>query len=176
MTFFDYAALSVTALAALWDIRTGRIPNRLTFGAIGVGLVAHALIGGVDQGTAGLMRGLLQALLGLAICAAVPTVVFFLRGIGGGDVKLFAALGALCSANRGLEAETYSFVVALLIAPAYLAYQGRLLATVGSTLTLLVNPWRPREKRRTVPSEMMTWFRLGPAIFGGTCVMLFLSH
>lgn len=176
MTFFDHAALAVAALAAIWDVRTGRIPNRLTFGAIAGGLVTHAVAGLVAQGTTGLVQGFGQALLGTLVCAAVPTIVFFLRGIGGGDVKLFAALGALCSVRQGLEAETYSFVVALLVAPAYLAYQGRLLATVGNTLALFVNPWRPRDKRRIVPSEMMTWFRLGPAIFGGTCLMLLLGH
>lgn len=176
MTLFDYAAVAVTGLAALWDIRTGRIPNPLTLGALAGGLVGHAVAGGMVSGASGLAQGFLDALVGALVCAAVPTIVFFLRGIGGGDVKLFAALGALCLVRHGLEAETFSFVAALLIAPAYLAYHGKLLGTVGNTLALVVNPLRPREKRHVVPNEMMTWFRLGPAIFAGTCVMLYLAR
>jgi prepilin peptidase CpaA len=67
----------------------------------------------------------------------------------------------------GLEVETYSFVAAALIAPAKLAFKGVLLKTLGRSLALVVNPFRKKEKRREIPPEVMTWFRLGPAIFLG---------
>jgi prepilin peptidase CpaA len=91
--------------------------------------------------------------------------------MGGGDVKLFAAIGALCGVTDGLRAESYSLVAALVVAPAYLAYRGTLLRTLGQSLALVVNAFRPAHARRRVPAELMTWFRLGPAIFAGTAAM-----
>lgn len=176
MTLFDAAALAVTALAALWDIRTGRIPNRLTLGALAGAFLAHAITGAARGGASGLALALAEAALGTLVCAAVPLLVFFLHGMGGGDVKLFAALGALCSAHRGLEAETYSFVVALLIAPAHLAYRGKLLSTLGHAVLVALGPLARRGERQTVASEPLLWFRLGPAIFAGTCIAIYLAE
>ncbi len=88
--------------------------------------------------------------------------------MGGGDLKLFAAIGALCQPMIGIEAEMYAFVVAAVVAPARLAYQGRLLEVLKNSLSLLLNPLRSKQARQEVPPEMMTWFRLGPAVFVGT--------
>jgi prepilin peptidase CpaA len=75
---------------ALWiawgDLKTQRIPNYLTFGAALAGLlysfIFHGL-SGLGQGAAGLLLGL--ALLILPYCWG---------GMGAGDVKALAALGA----------------------------------------------------------------------------------
>ena len=85
-------------------------------------------------------------------------------------MKLFAALGALLQPLIGFEAQTYAFVAAALIAPARLAYEGKLLKTLKNTVFLVANPFMPKDKRRTVDQEMMSWFRMGPAIFLGTAV------
>jgi prepilin peptidase CpaA len=172
MTPFDFAAVALTAIAALYDLRTGHIPNWLTFGSLLAAIGAQALVGAVHGGPAGLGNGVADALFGMIVCAAVPAIVFVRGGMGGGDVKLFAALGALCAARNGLLAESYSFVIALLLAPASLAYQGKLLRTIANTALLLTNVFRRRETRRVPPPEVLTWFRLAPAIFLGTIVML----
>ena len=76
----------VAALAAVTDVRTGRVPNLLTLGAAAAALVFH----GVSAGGAGLMTSALGVLVGLALFLPF----FVLGGMGGGDVKLLAALGA----------------------------------------------------------------------------------
>jgi prepilin peptidase CpaA len=96
-------------------------------------------------------------------------------GMGGGDLKLFAAIGALCQPLLGIEAQMYGFVVAAIVVPARMAFRGELLRVLGNSLTLALNPLRPAARRREVPAEMMTWFRLGPAIFAGT-LLLVLAH
>lgn len=175
MTSFELGALAIAAVAALYDLRTGHIPNWLTLGSLCVGSVAHAAVGALSGGAAGLAYGLADAVLGAVVCGAVPLLVFLRGGIGGGDVKLFAALGAVCLARDGLLAELSSFVIALLLAPACLAYEGKLLRTIGNALTLVANPFRRPEARRTPPPELMAWFRLAPAIFLGTASMLVLQ-
>jgi prepilin peptidase CpaA len=94
--------------------------------------------------------------------------------IGGGDVKLFAALGALCRPMIGVEAEMYGFFAAALIAPARLAYDGKLFRTLKNAALLMVNPFLPKDKKHAIEQEMMTWFRMGPAIFVGMVITAFL--
>jgi prepilin peptidase CpaA len=170
--YFLSAAVLVAALGAWFDWRTGHIPNGLTLGAGAAALVVHPIVGLLVAGPSGALGSLLGAALGALACLCVPGVIFFLGGMGGGDVKLFAAIGALCGASDGFRAESYSLVVALVIAPAYLAYRGTLLHTLGQSIALLANPFRRAGARRAPPPDAMTWFRLGPAIFLGTAAML----
>jgi prepilin peptidase CpaA len=168
MVYFVIAAAAVAGIAAWTDSRSGQIPNWLTFGAMALGIVAHAFFGWkMGGGWRGAVAEGGHSIGGLLLCAVVPGFMYWKGAIGGGDVKVFAALGALCQPLAGLEVETYSFVAAALIAPAKLAYDGVLLKTLGRSLALIVNPFRKADKRREIPAEMMTWFRLGPAIFLG---------
>jgi prepilin peptidase CpaA len=171
---FLFAALIVAAIAAWKDARTGHIPNWLTFGALVAGLLGHVVAGWKSGGWHDGLFGLGFSSLGALLCSAVPIFMYWRKAIGGGDLKLFAALGAICLPMAGLEVETYSFIAAALIAPAKLAYDGVLLQTVGRSVALVVNPFRKAENRRPLPSELMTWFRLGPAIFVGAAITLLL--
>jgi prepilin peptidase CpaA len=78
--------ISICLAACVFDVRTRRIPNALTFSAAGAGLLYHAAttgVAGVQLAAAGWLLGLLLLL-----------PYFALGGMGGGDVKLVAALGA----------------------------------------------------------------------------------
>lgn len=165
---FLFAAVALTALASVYDLKTGHIPNWLTLGGLAAGLVAHAVAGYVRGGPHGAAMAALGALGGALVCGAGPAIVFAVGGIGGGDVKLFAAVGALCQVLRGLQAEYWTFVLALVVLPGYLAYRGVLWRTLASSLSLLMNAFRSRARRRPVPSEAMIWFRFAPAICAGT--------
>jgi prepilin peptidase CpaA len=74
----------------------------------------------------------------------------------------------------GIEAEFYAFAAAALHAPAWLAWEGRLLRTMSNSMWLAVNPLLPKARRREIKREALTWFRLGPAIFAGTLVAALL--
>lgn len=170
MTAFIVAAVCVAAVAAVYDLRTGHIPNWLTLGALAFAVAAHGGHGFAFGGLAGAASSLVSAVVGALACGLVPGIVFAAGGMGGGDVKLFAAIGAACHTTVGLEAETYSFLAALVLAPAYLAWRGTLLSTLANTAKLVTNPFRAKASRREVPAELLTWFRLAPAIFLG-CVL-----
>lgn len=80
------AVLLVAIAAAVSDVRERRIPNVLTFGA-----AAAAVIFGLV--TAG-MNGLGVSAAGWLVGVALFFPFFALGGMGAGDVKLLAALGA----------------------------------------------------------------------------------
>jgi prepilin peptidase CpaA len=169
---FLIAAVALSAITAITDLRTGRIPNSLTLGGIVLGVLGHTIrdcwVGGLQ---AGLQAGAVS-IGGLLLCSLAPAFMYWKGGMGGGDLKLYAAIGALCLPMLGIEAQMYSLVVAAIAAPARLAYEGRLFRVLGGSLALLFNPLRPRDQRRPIPEEAMTWFRLGPAIFAGTALTL----
>lgn len=96
-------AVTVAACAALVDVRTGRIPDALTLVALGAGL-------GMSKGLAGLASALLGAGVALAACMTV-------RRLGGGDVKLLIALGALLGALDVLATAAIAYAVFLVLPP-----------------------------------------------------------
>jgi prepilin peptidase CpaA len=172
---FLIAAAAVSGVAALTDATTGRIPNWLTLGALACALLFHFAYGWHFAHTASVgFAELAKSAGGMVLCAAAPCFLYWKGAIGGGDVKLFAAIGAMCLPLAGLEMMTYAFIVATVLAGAKLAYQGVLLQTFGRSFALVANPLRKPEKRKEVPAELMTWFRMGPAIFLGAVVTVVL--
>jgi len=99
--------LAVVGIAALCDLATRRIPNVLTVGGLLIGLALHATVSG--------FKGFLFALVGAAVCAVIPIIGFARGEMGGGDVKLFAAIGALVGPSLGIDAQAFTFVVVLLV-------------------------------------------------------------
>jgi prepilin peptidase CpaA len=169
MTVFLVAAVLVAGIAAWTDFRTGHIPNAITYGAFGVAPFAHILAVLMQHGTKidALIAGS-YAILGAVVCVLLPALFYRLNAIGGGDLKLFVALGALLHPAIGGEAEMWSFLAAGMLAPFMLAYHGKLFQTVKNAAVLAVNPFLAKEKRQEVSPEQMSWFRMGPAIFLAT--------
>jgi Flp pilus assembly protein protease CpaA len=93
-------ALAGSTASAFCDVRTGLVPNRLTYALAAAGvacLVGRA--GGEMTDTA--------VTVGLAVAAAVP---LYARGLlGGGDAKLLIALAALDGPALFWPAAFYSF-------------------------------------------------------------------
>jgi len=88
-----YAALAaVVIFAALRDMRTGKIPNALTFPAMLAFAAAHAALSGLP--------GLWFSLAGLGAGLTFLLVPHLFGYLGAGDVKLMAVVGAAL----GLEA------------------------------------------------------------------------
>lgn len=81
------ATVTVVVAAGAWDVRSRRIPNVLTFPAIGAGLV----IGAVTAGG----WGLLSAVGGAVLAPVVLMVLRLGNRLGMGDLKLATAVGAL---------------------------------------------------------------------------------
>ena len=168
------AAVAVTAVAAFHDLRTGHIPNWVSLGGAAVAPLLHLALGLREGGLGSGLEAAGFSVVGALACAALPLLLYRLDAMGGGDVKLLIAVGALLRALVGVEAEFYAFIAAALFAPARLAWEGKLLKTLGNTLVLVANPFLPKSRRRELPNEAMTSLRFGPAIFAGVIVTAIL--
>lgn len=124
----DIALLFITLIAGIWDLRTGRIPNMLTYGAIAIGLLLSGL-----QGQAVVMSSIVGFLVGFSIFA----MAFRAGMMGGGDVKLMGAIGALKGFPFVIYVMYYACTVTAVVAFSILVYRGVALATlrdIGRTL------------------------------------------
>ena len=82
--------------AAIFDIRSRRIPNWLTLSGILLGLGLNALLAYPYP-----LEGLKYSGLGMLFAFAVYFVLYLIHAMGAGDVKLMAAVGAILASPSG---------------------------------------------------------------------------
>jgi prepilin peptidase CpaA len=109
---WDALILAFAVTAAIGDLRWGTIPREFTTAGFLAGLLYHGFAGN-------LMSAALAGILGFA----VGLTLFRLGAIGGGDVKLIAALGAMLSLGPWIIAMSVALVASALIAVAQAAYR-----------------------------------------------------
>lgn len=168
-------ALLVVGIAGYFDWRTGKIPNWLTFGALVLSPLLHAVRYLLDKQpleVASMEAG--YSVLGAMVAALVPLLLYRQGAMLGGDVKLCAAIGAMLGTMLGVEALMYGFVAGALLGPAQLAYRGKLFATIKNSAVIFTNAFKPKEKRQSIDESALTWFRLGPALFFGVLLTVYL--
>ncbi len=120
---------------AYTDIARSKVYSSLTIPAIILGLAINAALD-IHSGGAGHFG---QALAGLAIGGGIFGVVYLMKGIGGGDVILMAAIGALAARwQMTLLTAFYAAVVGAVIGVAFLIWKKRLTVGLKRSLMLLV--------------------------------------
>jgi prepilin peptidase CpaA len=152
--------LAITAAAAVSDLRTGLISNKLTLGALGALFAAQL-------GFNGLRAGAVAALTGLLFASLIPLVLYVARGLGGGDLKLMAACGVGLGPLLAMEAQMIAFSVGCLFAIGKAIHGGVLWQTLRGSTFMLTNAIAPLGKRRDVPESVSTPVRFAPFIFCG---------
>lgn len=93
-------------LATVTDIRRRKIPNYITFSTALLAFLFHAYSGGFSGFLASFLAFATWFGLGFAFYAIGPG-----RGIGGGDIKLIMAMGALCGFYPCLYMAFFSFLL-----------------------------------------------------------------
>ena len=142
MTINTMFALVVGCAACVTDIQSRRIPNWLTFGAAGAAIVFHTIFEGGG--------GFVLATTGWLVGALIMFLPFALRGLGGGDVKLLAALGAWLGPSNALWLALYAGCAGFVMSVVVAAYYGYLRTALRNIWFLLqhwtVNGVRPLDE------------------------------
>ncbi|MFQ5678315.1 MAG: prepilin peptidase [Gemmatimonadota bacterium] len=122
------ALIVVCAFAVWFDLKEGRIPNVLTL----AGLVA-ALLLRLPGGGHAVATGLGGA--GIALGVGLP--FFLVGGLGGGDVKLLAAVGAFLGTSRILDGLLAAALVGAGLGVAVMVARGATRQTMANLHTIL---------------------------------------
>ena len=131
--FLNLFVGTLLALACVSDWRTRRVPNVLTLSAAGGGLLFHFALGGWPA--AG------WSIAGLVVGTLLFLPMFVLRGMGAGDVKLLAAIGAWLGPGQVAIAALATSIAGGLLAVLVALAHGYLRKAL-SNIYLLLAHWR----------------------------------
>ena len=137
MTLFDKdlvylsSAVLCAGIAAVTDVQSRRIPNLLTGPALLIGFGLHAALGG--------WRGLEHSFVAALIAGGIFFVLFLTGGMGGGDVKLIAAVGALAGLTHVAYALIFTGLAGGVMALALVARRRRFRQTFSNVESLVIH-------------------------------------
>lgn len=86
-TALKLVLVAIVLAAAIYDLRFRRIPNWLNVSGVILGVGVNTLLFA--------RNGLIAAVLGITFAMAIYVPLYLMRGMGAGDVKLMAAVGAI---------------------------------------------------------------------------------
>lgn len=107
--------IPVLCIASVTDLSTRRIPNWLTYSALGFALSGAAV---VSFGTTvavprpDVVPGLRESVRGFAACFGIMLLVYYLSGTGAGDVKLAGVIGACVGVRAGVDTLLWTHLIA----------------------------------------------------------------
>ncbi len=177
MTTALWVSVFVVLVSVVADVTTRRIPNLVTLGGFFLALAIHGASGFVEGGAAGAMRGVGWATLGGLACGIIPLLAWKKGELGGGDVKLFIAIGALVGPTLGFDVEARTFAFSFLVLFPYRLIRHRALgAALKNARIGVANLFKKKDAQ--VPYESgpkLPPVILGPAIGAAFALTLFQS-
>lgn len=157
--------LLATAVCAVTDARWGKVYNVITYPTVLIGVGLSFFIPPPSPAL---------SILGLVAGLAFFGFVRKLSGMGAGDVKLMAAVGALKGLPFLLYSTFYILCAATIIGLILIAWQGRLIPVVKWVTQTLVSVVSPRIVQHD-PDHKMTPMPFAPAIFVGSAFSVYLE-
>jgi prepilin peptidase CpaA len=127
-------------IAAVYDWKYRRIPNWLTLTGVVVGLGANVMLAGIS--------GAWLSVSGAGLALLIYLPLYALRALGGGDVKLMAAIGALVGPFVWWWIFVYTALIGGVIALVVIVTRGRFQRTfknLGMIVLSLVRLRRPAD-------------------------------
>ncbi len=160
---------AVLAIATVTDLRSRRIPNWLVVPFLVAGLTVPALLHG--------WSGLWQSLEGFGLGAVIYGILHWMGGMGMGDVKLVAAIGAWIGPQQLVISMVITAMAGGIMALSW-AVAGGFIGEIGQSTREMVVGWKhgvhanpefqlANPKKRKMP--------YAPAIAIGTLISFFAN-
>jgi prepilin peptidase CpaA len=132
-TLPQVVAIAICLIACVTDLRTRRIPNKLTFSAAALAIVFHLAVGGPKAGA--------LSLAGWFVGVALFAPFFIVGGLGAGDLKLIGAVGAWLGPWPALFVALYTAIAGGVLAIIVSLARGYA-RTAFSNVRFIVTSWR----------------------------------
>lgn len=156
--------LAVTLVIAVYfEMKYSRIPNWLTLSAMCAGVLCGYVPGGPSLGS---------SVLGLAIGFGFLFIFYVFGGIGGGDVKLMGAIGALLGHTLIGTVIFYTAVIGGFMAIVALIWRGRSRASEAKPVAVPVGIVADSPPAVPAVSAGVLTIPYGLAIAGGSLLAL----
>jgi prepilin peptidase CpaA len=153
----------VAVLITYYDVRYRRIPNAFVLATLAGGLAINTIFGGLN--------GLYQSVGGFALAFVLMFMLHIFGAMGAGDVKLFAAIGAVTGAALVLPTFLVVILTGGLLAFVSIIRAGVFMTTMHRVLQILVGLLPGWEMPRfTVPSDRRHTIPYGVAITIGSII------
>lgn len=120
--YVEATLAAMVLIAAFTDLKRREIPNWLTLGGIAAGLALNTSLAGLS--------GLKTAGAGLGLAALIFIPLFVMRWLGGGDVKIMGAIGALAGPQYMIVIFVFDAILGGIAALVLVIARGRLLKTL----------------------------------------------
>jgi prepilin peptidase CpaA len=159
----------LAAIITYYDVRYRRIPNPFVFATLVSGIAINGIFGGLP--------GLYASVGGCVLAFGLMFILHLFGAMGAGDVKLFAAIGAVTGA--GLVVPTFVVVILTggLLAVVSIIRAGMVMTTMHRVLQIFVGmlPGWPMPKF-AVPTDRKHTIPYGVAITMGSIISIAIFH
>ena len=146
-----------------YDVRYRRIPNPFVLATLVSGVAMNTIFGGLN--------GLYGSLEGTALAFVLMFMLHVFGAMGAGDVKLFAAIGAVTGAHLVLPTFVVVILTGGLLATVSIIRAGVVVTTMQRVLQILVGLLPGWEMPRfAVPSDRRYTIPYGVAITLGSII------
>jgi prepilin peptidase CpaA len=166
----QWSTIILVLISAATDLRSRRIPNRLVAPFLAAGMIVSCLSGG--------LHGLTQSLAGIAIAVFGLGVFVWLGGLGMGDLKLCAAVGAWIGPSQLVFALVVTGLAGGVMALIWTARRHvtkEALQSTGDLITGMLGRKPGRPPRPTLRQAGARSLPYAPAIAFGTIFSFFAS-
>jgi prepilin peptidase CpaA len=161
--------LPLAVIITYHDVRYRRIPNPFVIATLVSGLAINGIFGG--------LQGLAASFGGCILAFGLMFMLHVFGAMGAGDVKLFAAIGAVSGAHLVLPTFLVVVLTGGVLAMVSIIRSGRVLTTMHRVLQILVGllpGWSV--PRFAVPADRSHTIPYGVAITIGSIISTAIFH
>jgi prepilin peptidase CpaA len=167
-SFAWWPVVVVLAVATFTDLRSRRIPNWLVLPFLAAGFAVSGWLHG--------WHGLLQSAEGAGLALLIYGLLFWMGGMGAGDVKLCIAIGAWIGPSQLFLALVITAMAGGLMAVCWAAFGGFLKELFGGASKLAFG-WKEKggalDPEMTLSNPLRRKMPYAPAIAIGTLMSFF---
>ena len=157
--------IPLAIIIAYYDVRYRRIPNAFVLATLAAGITVNAIFGG--------WHGVASSVGGCVLAFVLMFMLHIFGAMGAGDVKLFAAIGAMTGSQMVIPTFVVVILTGGLLAVVSMVRSGMVRTTMHRVLQILVGMlpgWQM--PRFAVPADRKYTIPYGVAITMGSIISI----